>query len=147
MAGTTPLSDEQSVIDIIGPSSYAQTNGISTLFLPLNADRRIQFVTSIGSIFGGTNALTFQVVQATDTNGASVKPIDDLVVSGYTNQVRTTFVFDVRGADLDTNNGFATCALVVTPSTSAGFVLYIVSLGDPEVTPPVSAADEVLSVN
>lgn len=136
MAGTTPLSDEQSVIDVVGPLAYAQTSTISTSFLPLVLDRRIQFVASIGTNSAGTNALGFSVVQATDTNGANVKAISGLSLANYTNSAQAAFVFDVRGADLDTNNGFDTCALVITGSGTISATVGIVALGDPEITPP-----------
>lgn len=141
MAGTTPLSDSQSVIGIVGPLSYNQTTSISTDFHPLNLDRRIQFITSeyLGDTETGTNVLGFVVQQAKDTNGVDAKPIAGLSVAGFNTPQQSAFVFDVRGADLDTN-GFATCALVVTPSSTNNITLEIISLGDPEITPPTPAA-------
>lgn len=119
MFETVAFTEAVDVLATINPASYnsAQTSA----WVTLDKTDRLVAVAAVGAI-AASGTLDMKLRQAKDASGTAAKDITGKAIvqvtqaGGGSNKV---YAIEVRGIELDTENGFSHVAVVLTPAVAA----------------------------
>lgn len=139
MFETVAFTEAVDVLGTINPASYntAQTSA----WVTLDKTDRLVAVAAVGAI-AASGTLDMKLRQAKDASGTAAKDITGKAITqvtqagGGSNKV---YAIEVRGIELDTENGFSHVAVVLTPAVAAT-IAGVLLLGTAARHEPVAGA-------
>jgi hypothetical protein len=150
MAGYTACSDDQAIAAALPITSYSSTTA-RIGWVNMGLYSRGQFIVQVG-VTGAAEGVLAVAQQATDTNGAGAKALNNAKAIAAITASNKTAVIDINGQDMDANNGFKYASVLLTfvnsgtTATAETFASGIF-LGDPETTPPPAFAGSQVAGN
>lgn len=143
MTSNTKLSEKAAVLATLNPASVAPST-VLTSWVPFANFHSIAALIQTG-VLGASATLDAKLRQATDASGTGAK---DVTGKAITQIVKASgdnvqAFIEMRGDDLDGNNGFCFVALSLTVGTSASLVSAVLLGSNPRYFPPTNAATVV----
>lgn len=115
---TASFAESVAQVDVILPQSTStQVNGS---WVSVAQYERMVAKLATGNI-ASTGTITFQVRQAKDTSGTSAKALVAAAALGDTSD-NTNIWLDIKGSDLDNDNGFSCVRIEIVAATAASLV-------------------------